>query len=260
MKRQKLFSTLFLVSVSIFSSLNAQMAGNPVTVRGEGEWTMSVFGTYLNQQLGSGTTTVSRRVLLKSTWGVTPWLDVYLTGGGTQLEVKVSQEGIESYKDKYRFGFGAGFTLNLVTLPQSGIGFWLGGQVMRFPSQGSFMELFDIETETIYREFVMKYDCREFQGCIGVTVPFRSVRFYAAGVGWAIQRLEKKKEYLEYGDSRTFVGDSEGEYRSGLWTGATLGMEILLPHRYSIGVECLLFNQRNYQIMVGICQTGVTNW
>jgi len=247
----------FFLFVGGPSLLNGQMTGNPVGVRGEGEWTVSAIGTYMNQQLGYETV-VSRRILLKSTWGVTPWLDVYCTGGGVQVDLNSSEANVVDYKGKYRFGYGLGF--NLAVKPEFNVWIWAGAQALRFPSEGSFLEYLDVGGESNYREFEMKYDWREFQGHLGVVFPCRFLRFYTAGVVWAIQRLETKREFLEYGSSRSFLGEVQGEYRSGVWTGGVFGVEFLLPQEYSISVECLLFNEENYQVMVGVCQTGFAKW
>ncbi len=241
------------------SSLHAQMTGNPAGVRGQGEWTISALGTYMNQNLSSETA-VSRRIFLKSNWGITPWLDFYLMGGGVQLEMKTGKEGVIDYKDKYRFAYGLGF--NLAFKPTSESVFWIlaGAHGIRFPSYGSFMEDIYIGTATYVQKFDMKYDWREVGGNLGIALPYRCFRFYTAGVGWFLQRLDTKRQYLENGNSVSFLGKQKGEYRSGLWTGGVVGLEINLPQQYSISVEALFFNESNYQIMIGICQTGGSAW
>ena len=158
------------------------------------------------------------------------------------------------YEGKYRFGYGLGFNVH-VPLKGSWTA-WAGGQALRFSSEGSYFTMSDWVT----REFAMEYDSREFQGQVGVIYPYRFMRFYIAGVGWAIQRLDTKREYVEYEGSRGYLGEEEGEYRSGLWTGGLVGIEFMLPHRYSISIEFLGFNTSNYQIMVGISQSGMSSW
>ncbi len=255
----KIRQTILYVFLSVGgpSLLNGQMAGNPVGVRGDGEWTVSAIGTYVNQQLGHETA-VSRRILLKSTWGVAPWLDVFCTGGGVQVDLNRSEANVGDYKGKYRFGYGLGFNLTLKL--EFNAWLWGGGQALRFPSRGSFLEYLNTGGESDCREFEMTYDWREFQGHLGLVFPYRSLRFYVAGVLWAIQRLETKQEYLQFGDFRYFLGEVQGEYRSGAWTGGVFGVEFLLPQRYSICIESLVFNEENYQVMVGICQTGFAEW
>ena len=255
MKVQKTrFILALLVIVLIAGQVDAQMAGNPIGLRGQGQWTISATGTYMRQHVGGGTA-VSKRMFLKSNWGLTSWFDVYGILGGVQLAVESNKINIIDYHGETQFGFGAGFNISH-PISSSGIRVWSGGQVLRFTSQGSFYEDMGI----IRKEYAMAYDWREFHVYAGIICPIQSVQFYIAGVGWALQRLDTKNEYAEFEDTRTYLGEEEGEYRSGLWTGAIIGVEFFLPRQYTIGVECILFNEENYQVMIGISQTGFDVW
>ncbi|MCJ7813107.1 hypothetical protein MUP95_07315 [bacterium] len=199
---------VFLVGASM---LQAQMAGNPAGVKGQGKWTVSAIGTYMNQQIGNEEA-VSKRVLLRSTWGLAPWLDVYGMVGGVQLDLKTSNVDFIDYEGKFRLGYGAGFNVAFQRIAQSRFWIWIGGQALRYSSQGSFFE----ESDIFMKEFKMDYDSREFLGHAGIVIPFKSFRLYGAGVGWTIQRLESKTEYLEYGGMVNTIGQVDGEFRSGL--------------------------------------------
>ena len=232
----------------------AQMAGNPVGVRGKGAWTISLAGNYMEQQLKTENV-FSRRILLKSGWGLTEWLDIHGIVGGAQLVMRSVRPGYVDYRDKYRPAYGLGFNLS-VSSERLPFVFWGGGHAMRFLSEGSFWEYGPIYT----REFRMEYDWREFEGHAGVIVPIHVFRIYVAAVAWGVQRFDKKNEYLGFGSGQSWVGEVESEYISGLNTGALLGIEWLLPQMYSVSVEVRAFNQDNFQIMVGIGQTGGGGW
>lgn len=236
--------------------LEAQMAGGPIGSRGEREWTVSAFVNYMHQGIGHEGVT-SRRGFVKSNWGLNPWFDAYVLLGGVQVEMHSYDPHVVDYKSEYAFGAGIGFT---ITVPfsrmEQGAAFWLGGYAMRFPSKGSFMAV----SELITREHAMEYDWREFQGQAGLIISYGSVRMYAAGVGWAVQRLETKKEYIVYEDSQEYIGEVEAEYRSALWTGGLIGLELLFRGGHSISIEFLGFNEENYQIMAAISQTGILKW
>ena len=131
----------------------------------------------------------------------------------------------------------------------SGVWISAGGQALRFSSKGSFTEQFRVETTSYMRDFDMTYDWREARFNVGLIIPTRSVRFYLAGAGWLVQRYDTKREFL-----------TNGELRSGLWTGGIAGIEFLLPNRFSITIEGLVFNDRNYQVTIGLCQTGRSTW
>jgi hypothetical protein len=257
MKSQIILLSLCL-GIGLAVSSRAQMIGNPINTRGSGEWTISANGSYTNQQLGLDA--VTKRLFIKSSWGITPWLDFYFLGGGVQLEMKSSLQNIADYKDKIRLGYGAG--LNAAFKPSflPIISVFTGVQAIRFVSEGSFHEDFYFNNQVYQSIYQMQYDCREVKGYAGLVFPHRIFRFYAAGAVWYLQRMETKKEYWDTGDSSILLGQQDGEYGSGIWTGGIVGMDLLLPQNFAISIECLIFNMSNYQIMVGVCQTGGTRW
>jgi hypothetical protein len=259
MKRKRIICIgLILLSMGVSRSWS-QMTGNPIDARGTNQWTLSALGTYMDQQLG-GAQAISKRLLAKSTWGIAPWLDIYCLGGVAQVDLKKNSAALSDYSGKYRFSYGAG--INMIYKPHSTSGLWfvVGAQALRFPSEGSFTENLLVGSEYYTREFEMSYDWREVKINGGIVIPSRSFRVYLAVVGWLVQRLETKREYLDNGTSRMYVGEEEGEYRTGMWSGGIIGLEILLPQRYSISIEGLFFNEQNYQLMIGICQTGLSRW
>ena len=91
-------------------------------------------------------------------------------------------------------------------------------------------------------------------------IPLKIVRFYVAGTGWAVQRLEEKAAYIDVSGSLQFIGEEKGEYRSGFWTGIMAGFEIVLPMRYTVGIEMTYFNADSYFIVAGVSQTGILSW
>ncbi len=246
---------IFLLTIIVPAFIQAQMVGNPVGVKGKGEWTISAAGTYMNQEIGNEIA-VSKRILLKSSWGLASFLDVYGTIGAVQLDLKTPDVTFVDYEGKFRLGYGVGFSSAFTLLSQSKISFWVSGQVLRYFSEGSFLEYEDIYS----KEYKMNYDSREFMGSVGIVIPFRSFRIYGAGVGWATQRLESKNEYLEYAGIVRHVGQIDGELRSGLWSGGMVGIEFILPQQYTISLEGLFFNEENYHIMIGVSQTGRSSW
>ena len=185
---------------------------------------------------------------------------MYCLGGAAQLQVKKNSARYTDFNSKYSFAYGGGF--NMVLKPQSLPFIWMmvGAQVLRFPAEGSFKEYFYVGSTYYEKEFALMYDWQEARGNIGVIIPFRSFRLYLAAAGWLLQRYDTKTEYIDDGAHKIFVGEEEGEYCTGLWTGGILGLEILLPQRYSLSIEALFFNEYDYQLMVGICQTGGSKW
>ena len=258
MKRKSIILVIFLFGFLVTQQIAAQMSGNPVDARGTAQWTLSAAGTYMNQSLNDKT--ISKRFLAKSSWGIAPWLDLYCLGGIAQVGIKKSSAKYTNFNSKYSFAYGAG--LNMVLKSESLPGIWLmaGAQVLRFPSEGSFKEYLSVGSSYYEKEYGMTYDWQEVKGNIGLIFPMRSFRLYLAAAGWLLQRNDTKTEYLDDGNHKTYIGEEKGEYCTGLWTGGIIGLEILLPHRYSLSVEALFFNEYDYQLMVGICQTGGSKW
>ena len=259
--RIKIIRWIYMLSVVFLAAtVSAQMSGNPIEGKGQGEWTVSVCGNYFHQQLDKQMA-VSKRILAKSIWGVSPYLDVYGLGGIVQLDMRANETGIEDFQSKYKFGYGMGIRLQLQRVSSlNSIGIWMDIHALRFKSDGAFLNNLTQMGSNYYREFRMTYDWRELKGNLGITLPYRSFRVYIAGTGWLLQRLDKKKEYITYGDSESFVGEESGKYQTGLLKGATIGVEIYLPQQHALSIEGLFFSSKNYQIMVGICQTGAPGW
>ncbi len=259
MNIRKYLIAALLISAPFSSELFSQLSGNPTWSSGKGIWSMSAGGAYINQQVGSEIE-ISRRYILKSSWGITPWLDFYLMGGAVQLELQSQKDMVSDFRDKFRFACGFGFHMAHRLGSLGSVSLYSDIQALRFVSQGSFIDDFEIEGQMFLNHYKMKYDWREFRGQAGIVVPYGSFRFYVAGAVWYLWRLEKKREYREYGSEMSFLGEYEGEYLSDVWTGGIAGIELVLPKRYAITLECLFFNMNNYHIMIGICQTGRLGW
>ncbi len=230
----------------------AQMAGNPTGTTGARQWTINANGTYFYQGVGSEKV-VSNRFLLKSNWGVTDWLDLYIQGGVANLESRVNSLNTTDYRDKYRFAYGGGFS---TSYGPGKLKAWASANVLRFRSQGNFIETLLIGSQTYDKRFEMGYDWREFRAFLGSSYSYRRFTFYLAAAGWYLWRLDTKDEYLESGSSSTYMGQVKDTYRSGLWSGLLAGIQMNLPQHYAINIEVLLFNETNVQIMAGISQTG----
>jgi len=238
--------------------LFGQIACNPLEPSGKGEWTVSLNGTYLNQTVGQENA-LSRRILLKSGYGMTPWLDLYVLGGAVDLEMKTGQAGIQDYDDKYRPAFGAGAHVSLSSI-ESPVVLFGGAQFVRFVSRGSYIGQFQVDNDYFESRYSMRYDWREFKAQLGLAFSVMMFRFYGAYTQWGVQRLDRKKEYLIYQGSSTYVGMEEGEYRSGMHSGILAGMQINFPGQFALTLETLIFDKDSYHILAGISQTGNQGW
>jgi len=234
----------------------SQPVSNPAGTAGTGNWTVVMSSAYTSQQLDN-LKAVSRRLIFKSSWGTAKWFDFYITGGFVQLEMKKDTAGITDYKDdKYRFAIGGGFRISLLSVKKRGFGLWAGGQFLKFKSSGSFIE----PIENFNREYALTYDWREFEGYAAGGLSVGMFTFYAGVNVWALDRLDAKKQYLVSTSGSTYIGEEKGEYKSGMFAGGVFGVEFPLPGKFVMNIEGRYFNNDNYQIMVGIGQTGTPSW
>jgi hypothetical protein len=262
---------VFLVLALSFNiRLYAQTCGNPAGTAGRGLWTMSLSGAYQTLDHGSQTF-ISNRVFFKAMYGLAPWFDAYGLIGGTQVSMKNHDPALTDYRDKSRLAFGGGFNILLNPPPpranrsarpsarsgsQAGIGFWGGANIIRYPAEA----VYSLSNTPFVHEFRWKYDSREITGHAGIVIPYGNLKFYAGGIGWALQRLDTKREVATDGSSSLRDVTLKGRYQSGLWTGGMGGIQLDLPQNYSLTLEAIAFNKSYYQIMIGVSQTGVRAW
>ncbi len=249
----------------------SQTCGNPAGTAGKGQTTIGLSGAY--QTLADGKQTFkSNRLFFKAMQGLAPWLDVYGLVGGTRVQFDPIAKGIASYQDKARLAYGAGFNVLLNpaassrtgmtrgragSARQASVGFWGGANIIRYPAEA----VYDLNSGAVVHQYRMKHDFREITGHAGIVIPFGTLKLYAGGVGWAVQRLDKKSEYL-LGISADPIhkGDAKATYQSGLWTGGMSGLQVDLPGNYALTLEVIAFNKDYYQITIGVSQTGIRAW
>jgi|GEM_PF-2956402 len=280
MKKGQLFWNFGIFLIVGISGGMAQICGNPIGATQKGVLTMSLNGTY--QHVSDPVQNIiSKRIFFKTQWGLASGLDIYGLLGNVQLGLSRinAPSTLTDYEDKYRFSYGVGFTSTLGGFslspssppPRSKLRarqrkpsppvhlarIFAGGHVIRYPSESAYEDRREILNYTVIHQYAMKYDVVEATGYAGIAIPYRVFRLYVGGVGWGIQRKEQKTEYLlGASDEKVKLGKESGRYQSGLWTGALVGIQWNLPQQYMITVEAIGFNSQNYQIMIGISQSG----
>jgi hypothetical protein len=265
------FAFVLAFAILVSRTSLSQTCGNPAGTAGNGQTTISLSGAY--QTLADGKQTFqSYRLFFKAMQGLAPWLDVYGLVGGTRVKMNPIAQGIASVQDRSRLAYGAGFNLLLNptqskrtgttrgrtgSARQGSVGFWGGANIIRYPAEA----VYSVSSGAVIHEYRMKHDFREITGHAGILIPFGTLKLYAGAVGWAVQRLDKKSEYL-LGISTDPIhkGDAKATYQSGLWTGGISGLQVDLPRNYALTLEVIAFNKDYYQVMIGISQTGIRAW
>jgi hypothetical protein len=251
---------ILLVIILGASMIQAQMIGIPVGNQGQGQWSLAATGSFMTQLMGSETG-YSTRWLVKSTYGIVPWLDLVGMIGAADLRLDSPSENSQDFKSKPGLAVGAGLTLTLKRETETEpLGIFAGAHLLRFPSKGQFNQTVSGE-DIIYlhREFRFEYDSREALFFGGLSYRLGNFRIYGGGIGWSISRLEKKMQYeYENEENKEFIKEQKNEFQSDMWTGGLAGIEVLWPKTgYRISFECLYYNNENFTLMVGIGQTGV---
>lgn len=278
MKWRLFFRVICVLGVVPFAL--GQICGNPIGATEKSVLTMSLNGTY--QHVSDPVQNIiSKRIFFKTQWGLASGLDLYALLGNVQLGLSRinAPSTITDYKDKYRFSYGVGFSSNWGSFslspspkPQSkyrtrqrrrlspsthAARIFAGAHVIRYPSESSYEETREIAGFIVTHQYAMKYDVLEATGYAGISIPYRVFRLYFGGVGWGIDRKERKVEYLVgVSEEPIALGKEKGRFKSGLWTGALMGIQWNLPQQYMITIEAIGFNSQNYQIMIGISQSG----
>jgi len=237
----------WIASTSLFS----QMTGNPASIKGNGEFTLSVSGTYLNHELANETA-ISKRVLCKAIWGATSKIDLFVTLGSVGLRMKPVESGVTEFEDKKRFAIGLGLNAELISpTPSSPYHVWVNAKALRFKSSGSY--IINIAGTSDFYQADLVYDWREVQVALCAKYNLSAFSVYGGVLGWVLQREDERIEVW----NNQYWGPERQTYQPGLWTGALAGIEFALPYDYAFSVEAVAFNEMNYQIMVGVTQTGL---
>ena len=262
MCREKLIKWIILLLIFMLGgpASQAQMVGNPVGNQGQGQWSLAVTGSFMTQLMGNETG-YSTRWLVKSTYGIVPWLDLVAMIGASDLRLDSPSENSKDFSSKPGLAVGAGLTLTLKRETETQpLGMFAGAHLLRFPSKGQFDQTVSGE-DIIYlhREFRFEYDSREVLFFGGLSYRLGRFRLYGGGAGWMVSRLEKKMQYeYENEDSKEFISEQKNEYQSEVWSGALAGIEFWWPKTgYRISFEGLYYDNENFTLMVGIGQSGV---
>lgn len=230
--------------------LFSQTIGNPVGTQGFKEWTLSASSNYSNIEI-QNQKMVARKQIGKLSFGAASWLDVYVLGGASKLKIKFDPK---NYEDDYRFTYGAGLRCEfLQDTPDRPMELWLDVQAFRFESENAYFNT--TGTVTSPCKNYLSYDWREMNGSVGISYLWKRMKVYGGGVGWILQRIDKKREYW----NAQWWGPYKETFQSGFWYGAAVGVEFRFPLEYRLCIEGMALNESNYQIMIGINQTKKYN-
>jgi hypothetical protein len=252
MLKRNVVSILGLV-ILFSSSSQAQPIGNPILHGGQREFTVSLSGGYVMKNIEELSTT-SRRYLLKGTFGLTHWLDIFGRVGAANLEIKIPEEDLSDLKTSYKSAYGGGINLRLLRFAKGKLSFFAAGQAFRFLSQGSLIGELTVEKENWRREIELSYDWREYEGALGAVCDLKKFDIYGGVQATWLNRLETKREYPYSPGGDPFV--TKGEYLSGAMRGFFFGCDLSLPSRFKISCELKGRNRSDGFFSIGISQRG----
>jgi len=254
----KLNKIIVVFCFTLIGTVNSQIVGNPVGTKGTKEWSVSLNAGYLAHSYEHQT--YSKRLLLKSEWGITSWLDFYGIGGVHDLEMDFSKTEFTDFKSKMRFTYGVGFDLEFQPKRDLPFSVWSGAQILIGPAKGDYFEYLTFAGTTITTKYELEYTWNETKAFLGLIYYGKLFKMYVAKAGWLLQNTTRLKRYSQSGSTWSLETTREGEDRSSIWSGGIFGLEFDIPGNYSLTFECLLFNEADYQLMIGFSQTGNPGW
>jgi hypothetical protein len=159
-----------------------------------------------------------------------------------------------------RFCYGTGFDISFRPKADMPVNIWTGAQVFSGPAKGEYFQNISFAGTNITNKYKLTYNWMETKGFLGLIYYGKLFKIYVAGCGWLLQTTSTLKQYSKSGTTWSFESKQEGEDRSDLWNGGILGLEFDFPGNYSLTLEGMAFNEKDFHIMIGFSQTGTPGW
>ncbi len=239
----------------IYAEIAAQPAGSPVFSQSHREFTFSFNGGYLRKNI-YGVHNDSPRLLVKSLFGLAKFVDVFGEIGFVKLNLTTSGESQFTFKDKYHLAFGGGITLRYLNFKRIRFSLFVSGRIFRFTSNPSSEKIANISSSEIEQSLEMRYDWREVTFNSGFIKGLGFANIFSGIQGKLIQRHETKISKFIIAGGVDSENQTFGEYKSGLQISPFWGIDILLPSRFTISLELIAISKTDFNINVGISQTG----
>lgn len=253
MNRTSLSCLVLVVAMLLVgTAAQAYTLGNPMGTIGKGKLSVSAEYEFQDRELPGELSTESGRYLLKTSYGLSPWLDVFAKGGVAGLDVPY---GDVKFAGEEKLAWGAGARAALLRLPGLEAEVFTCAQIFGYRTRGSVDQEMTDGSETWTWRQSSKYIWWEYGGALGVGVRRGAIWPY---LGVDISYVEGEKitsNYDIYASETISRGKSSGNFSSdNLIFSGLAGIDFSLPHRYKLSFEVSGSGPENLSIGVGISQ------
>lgn len=252
MFRSSLFLALGLGMLLMSTMAQAYTLGNPMCATGEGKLAMSAEYEYQKRKLADSMPTESIRYLVKASYGLTPWLDMFAKAGAAGLVIPLQEVRFDG-EDK--FAWGAGARATLLRLPIWSAEVFSTAQVFSYRTRGEVDQLVTDSPQTWTRRLNSKYIWWEYGGSLGLRARSEAVWPY---LGIDLSYVEGEKTTTQYNvfSYGTVFGGSSSATFSGkdlILTGFG-GIDLTLPYRYQLSFELRGSSWEEVSFTIGVSQ------
>jgi hypothetical protein len=253
MSRSTLSCLALVLGVLLVSAAaQAYTLGNPMGSTGKGKLSVSAEYEFQDRELTGAFSTESARYLLKASYGLSQWLDVFAKGGVAGLDVPY---GDAKFVGEERLAWGAGARAALLRLPVLRAEVFTCAQIFGYRTRGSVDQQMSDASETWTRRLSSEYIWWEYGGALGIGIQRGAIWPY---VGVDLSYVEGEKitsQYDIYTDQTVYGGESSGNFSSDevIFSGLA-GIDFKLPHRYKLSFEVSGSNPEDLSIAIGISQ------
>lgn len=234
------------------SMAQAYTVGNPMSATGEGKLTMSAEYEHHRRELLDDMSTESARYLVKASYGLTPWLDMFAKVGGAGLDVPLKDVRFEGDN---KFAWGAGARATLLRLPVWNAELFSSAQMFSYHSRGVMDQLVTNAPQPWTRSLDSEYIWWEYGGAMGVRAR-RGFAWPYVGLDLSYVAGEKNTtQYNIFSYGSVFGGESSSTFRGEdiIYSGFG-GIDLNLPYRYQLSFEVKGSSWEEVSFSVGISQ------
>ncbi len=230
----------------------AYTLGNPMGATGKGKLLVSAEYELQDKKLPVSLSTESARYLLKASYGLSPWLDVFAKGGIAGL--RIPMESV-TFVGENQFAYGGGARATIVHLPGWRAEIFTSAQLFGYSTEGSVNEQITDASGTWTRRLDSEYVWWEYGGALGVGIRQGAMWPYLGIDICYVEGEETTRRYDVLSEEATYVGKRKVDFSSdGLMLSGFGGIDLALRGRHKLSLEFRGIGLKGFSFTVGISQ------
>jgi hypothetical protein len=252
MRRFILCLALGLGMLCMGSMTQAYTVGNPMSATGVGKLAMSAEYEHHQRELADDMNTESARYLVKASYGLSSWLDIFAKAGGAGLVIPL--ENVKFDGDN-KFAWGAGARAKLLQLPVWKAELFSSAQLFSYRSRGVVNQLVTDAPQSWTRSLSSEYIWWEYGGALGIRAR-QGFAWPYVGLDLSYVAGEKNTtQYNLFSYGTVFGGESNTSFsgKDIIFSGFG-GIDLNLPYRYQLSFEVQGSSWEEVSFSIGISQ------